>query len=152
MSNQFPIVVLHNVSAASRVQEFTNIALGLGYKTVIITNPQGSAAQRGIPTAQKAAYKEKANFMVLENLETVKELFSADEFFVIAPPPYGKETLDNDLVDSVEGKKIIIAVGGNDSGLSRMDLDLGRSVQLPVGKIGSIGMATLALAKFKRII
>jgi len=152
MSNQFPIAVLHNVSAASRVQEFTQIALGLGYKTIVITNPQGSAAQRGIPTAQKNAYKAKANFMVLENLETVKELFNCDEFIVVAPPPYGKEELNDALVNELQGKKFIVAVGGSDSGLSRMDLDMGRSMQLPVGKIGSVGLATLALAKLMRAI
>lgn len=146
MTDLFPIVVLHNVSSANRCTEFVRIAMGMGFKTIIISDPQGSAAQRGIPSAQKYAYKGKANFMALNGLEDIKELFNPEEFIVIAPPPYGKETLDRAFVESLKDKKYVLVFGGNDPGLSRKDLDSGRSVQLAMPDIGSIGTVAITLA------
>jgi SpoU rRNA methylase family enzyme len=148
----FPIVVMHNVSSANRCSEFVRIAVGLGYKTLIITNAQGSAAQRGIPTAQKLAYSSNANFMALADLNDVKDLFNPEELIVVAPAPYGKEEFNETLVDELESKKYVIVFGGNDPGLSRKDLDQGRSVQLKVGDIGSIGTVAIVLAKLRKLV
>ena len=151
MSRYFPIVALHNVSSASRCTEFVTIALGLRYRTIIITNAQGSAAHRGIPLAHKLTYKAKANFMAFETIQDVKELFKPDELVIVAPKPYGKEKLNKSLAKELAEKDYILICGGNDSGLSRRDIDMGRSVQLEVGDVGSIGLATLAMAMFQRI-
>lgn len=151
-NKHFPIVVMHNVSSANRCAEFVRIAVGLGYKTLVITNAQGSAAQRGIPTAQKLAYKEKANFMALADIQDVIDLFTPEEVVVMAPSPYGKESLSDELIAELTDKKYILVFGGNDPGLSRKDLDSGRSVQLNVGDIGSIGTISITLAKLKGLI
>lgn len=148
----FPIILFHNINAANKCGEFVRIATGLGFKTLIISNAQGSAAQRGIPAAQKLAYKEGANFMALANVQDAIELFSPEEVIVVAPPPYGKEMLDADFVDSIEGKKTLIVFGGSDPGLSRKDLDMGRSVQIKAGDIGSIGTLAIGLALLKKMI
>ena len=148
-SKHFPIVILHNVTSANRCSEFVRIAVGLGYKTLIITNAQGSAAQRGIPAAQKLAYKEKANFMALADISDVIDLFSPEEIIVIAPPPYGKQAFDRSFVEGLSDKRVALVFGGSDPGLSRKDLDKGTSVQLNVGDIGSIGTVAIVLAMFK---
>lgn len=152
MEDVWPIVVMHNVSSSSRCTEFVRIAAGLGFRTMVISQAQGSAAQKGVPSAQKLAFKERANFLILYSLQDVVDLFSPEEVILVAPPPYGKETLDRDLVESLKDKKAMIVFGGSDPGLSRKDLDMGRSVQLPVGDIGSIGTLAIGLAIFKGLI
>ncbi|MHA2169576.1 MAG: RecB-family nuclease [Candidatus Kariarchaeaceae archaeon] len=139
--------MFHNVSSGSRCSEFVRIAAGMGYKTLVITQAQGSAAQRGLPAAQKLALKHDINFMSLYDLSDIKELFQPDEMIVIAPPPYGDENLDHEFVESLKEKRWIAVFGGNDPGLSRKDLEKGdRVAHVPAGDLGSIGMLTLGLA------
>ena len=126
----------------------------MGYKTLIITHAQGSAAQRGIPTAQKYALKAGINFMALSELADIDELFQPEMRIVVAPPPYGKTTLDHEFVSQHNNKRYVVVFGGNDPGLSRKDLEYGDAiVQVPAGDLGSIGTLTLGLAlltgKFK---
>ncbi len=152
MEEIWPIVVMHNISSSSRCTEFVRIATGLGFKTMIISQAQGSAAQKGVPSAQKLAFKERANFLVLYSLQDVIDLFSPEEVILVAPPPYGKEKLDKAFAEEMKGKKYVIVFGGSDPGLSRKDLDMGRSVQIPVGDIGSIGTLSIGLAILKGLI
>ncbi len=143
----FPILVLHNVFSSKTCLDFMKIARGMGYKTVIITNAQGSGAQKGIPSAQKYALQNKMNFMALNDISDVKELFDYDFLFFVAPPPYGNKNLDMEFVDSLNNKRWIAVFGGNDPGLTRKDLEKGdETVQVPAGDIGSTGTITLALA------
>ncbi|MHA2251546.1 MAG: RecB-family nuclease [Candidatus Kariarchaeaceae archaeon] len=148
MSNsKFPIIVFHNVTSANRCSEFVKIAAGMGFKTLVITQAQGSAAQRGLPAAQKLAFKHEINFMSLYELNDLTELFNPDELVLIVPPPYGKTNLDSDFVKTLEGKRWIAVFGGNDPGLSRKDIEKGDSiVQLPAGDLGSVGTLVLGLA------
>lgn len=147
MSNVFPIICLHNVNSSKTCNDFVKIASGMGYKTVIITNAQGSAAQIGVPGAQKLALKAGLNFMALGDISDITELFSPDLTILVTPPPYGEKNLDSDFVKSIEDKRWIAVFGGNDPGLSRKDLSKGDEVvQVPAGDIGSVGMLTLGLA------
>ncbi|MCY3411128.1 MAG: hypothetical protein INQ03_05755 [Candidatus Heimdallarchaeota archaeon] len=143
----FPIIVFHNVSSSSRCTEFVKIAAGMGYKTVIITNAQGSAAHRGLPAAQKLAIQHDIRFMALSDINDIVELFQPDEILMVAPPPYGKENLTNDLLESLKGKRWVAVFGANDPGLSRKDLSkASKVIQVPAGDLGSIGTLTLGLA------
>ena len=143
----FPIVVFHNVASANRCSEFVRIAGGMGYKTLAITHAQGSAAQRGLPAAQKLAIQKEINFMSLYDISDLKELFNPDVLIVVAPTPYGKINLDNKFVKSLKGKKWIVVFGASDPGLSKKDLEKGdHVVQVPAGDLGSIGLLTLGLA------
>lgn len=144
---KFPIIVLHNVVSAKICTEFVKIAAGMGFKTLIITHAQGSAAQRGLPAAQKIAMQNDINFLSLANLDDIKELIQPELMLVVAPPPYGKINLEAKFVSSLEGKRWVAVFGGNDPGLSRKDLEKGdKVVQVPAGDIGSIGTLTLGLA------
>ncbi len=149
IGNQWPLIVLHNVNASSKCTEFVRIGSAFGFRTLIITQAQGSAAQNGIPSAQKLALKNKLNFLALYSVEDVIELFNPEQVVLIAPPPFGKENLSQGVIDEIKAQKTVVVFGGNDPGLSRKDLDLGRTVQLSVGDIGSIATLSLTLALLK---
>ncbi|MHA2097560.1 MAG: RecB-family nuclease [Candidatus Kariarchaeaceae archaeon] len=152
MSNPtFPIVVYHNVLSPKGCTDFVKIASGMGFKTLIITHAQGSAAQRGLPAAQKLALKNNVNFMSLLDIDDVKELFQPELVLVIAPVPYGEKNLTEEFLKTIEDKRYVVVFGGNDPGLSRKDLEKGDEIiQIPVGDLGSIGILTLGLALFTR--
>lgn len=147
MTIDYPIIVLHNVSSSKSCTEFVRIAGGMGFKTVAITHAQGSAAQRGLPAAQKLAMQLNINFFSLANIDDVTELLQPDTMIVVAPPPYGKKNLDASFVETLKDKRWVAIFGGNDPGLGRKDLEKGDEiVQVPAGDIGSIGTLTLGLA------
>ncbi|MHA2504180.1 MAG: RecB-family nuclease [Candidatus Kariarchaeaceae archaeon] len=147
MPVEYPIVVLHNVASSNSCSEFVKIAAGMGFKTLAITHAQGSAAQRGLPSAQKLAMQNGINFFSLGSLDDVIELLQPETIIVVAPPPYGKKNLDSEFVSTLEGKRWVAVFGGNDPGLGRKDLEKGNEVvQVPAGDIGSIGTLTLGLA------
>jgi SpoU rRNA methylase family enzyme len=75
---EYPVLVLHNVVSSSSCIEFVKISAGMGFKTVAITQAQGSAAQRGLPAAQKIAMQNNINFFSLNNLDDIKELLKPD--------------------------------------------------------------------------
>lgn len=144
---EYPVLVLHNVVSSSSCIEFVKISAGMGFKTVAITQAQGSAAQRGLPAAQKIAMQNNINFFSLNSLDDIKELLKPDLMILVAPPPYGKKNLDNDFVQTLKDKRWVAIFGGNDPGIGRKDLEKGDEVvQLPAGDIGSIGTLTLGLA------
>lgn len=147
----FPIIVLHNVTSPKSCTDFIKIASGMGFKTLIITHAQGSAAQRGLPAAQKMALKQDVNFMSLLDIEDVKELFQPEKIIVIAPPPYGDKNLTQEFLDDLQNKRYVVVFGGNEPGLSRKDLEKGDEIiQIPAGDLGSTGTLTLGLALFTR--
>lgn len=147
----FPIIVFHNVVSPKGCTDFVKIAAGMGFKTLIITHAQGSAAQRGLPAAQKLALKNDVNFMSLLDIDDVKELFQPELVVVVAPAPYGEQNLTEEFLGKIEGKRYVVVFGGNDPGLSRKDLEKGdETVQIPAGDLGSIGILTLGLALFTR--
>jgi len=147
MAVEYPIVVLHNVASSKTCAEFVKIAAGMGFKTLAITHAQGSAAQRGLPAAQKLAMQHDINFFSLSTIDDIVELLQPDTMIVVAPPPYGKKNLDSAFVSTLKGKRWIAIFGGSDPGLGRKDLAKGNEVvQVPAGDIGSIGTLTLGLA------
>ena len=148
MSVQFPLVVLHNVSSSSKCVDFARICVAMGFKNVVITKATGGAATGGVPGAQKLVAQKGGNLFYLQSLEDVKEVFEIDELYVMAPPSYGEHVFTDELANEVLGKRTAIVFGGNDPGLSRKDLEAGKSVHLDLPEDpGTIG--TLAITLYK---
>lgn len=153
--NTEPIFVLHNVSSVTRCTDFVKVVRGLGFRNIVISRPQSAAAQSGVPSAQKHAIQDSLNFFVLHDLKDVLDVFSPDEIYVFAPRPYGKERFDpEEAAEYVRnGKKTLFIFGGSDPGLSRKELDVGKSVHIHVPKDpGSTGTVAIALYDLARAI
>ncbi len=144
MSYDDLFVVLHNVSSAGKCLDFVKIALSLGFKNVVISKATGGAATGGVPSAQKYVTQKNGNLFYLSGLEDVKEVLKIEELILVAPPGYGKEKVSNEMFETVKGKRVAIIFGGNDPGLSRRELEMGRSVQLNLredpGTIGTVAI------------
>lgn len=150
MANNYDnvFVVLHNVHAVSKVIETAQVVYGLGFKNFVVSRAAGSAAQTGVPDANRLALKMKRNFIILPDLVDVKELLDIEQPLLVPSPVLTKERLDLDNVsnDIKLGERIVIVVSGSNSSFSRKEMDMGicRSLHADVD-IGPAGTVAIIL-------
>lgn len=144
------MVVLHNVQSVQRVVETAKVTYGLGFKNLIVSKAAGSAAQSGVPEAQRIALKLKRNFFYLADLPNVLEVFKPVLTLMFVSRPYGEEEYDASKVFKALEKGVVALVfGGAEPGLSRRELDLGIPIYVPLveGDIGVSGLVAIVLYK-----
>jgi SpoU rRNA methylase family enzyme len=141
-------VVLHNVHSASKTIETAQVVYGLGFSNFVVSKAEGSAAQAGVPDANRLAMKMKQNFMVLPDLKDVLEVLNIEHPLLITSPVLTKERLDlKQLHERAKtGERIVIMLSGSNSSFSRKEMDLGecRSLDARVD-IGPSGTAAIIL-------
>jgi len=141
-------VVLHNIHSASKTIETAQVVYGLGYSNFIVSKAEGSAAQAGVPDANRLALKMKKNFMVLPDLKDVLEVIGIENPLLITSPVLIKERLDLDQLSerAKSGERIAILLSGSTSSFSRKEMDLGECRSLDaVVDIGPAGTAAIIL-------
>jgi SpoU rRNA methylase family enzyme len=141
-------VVLHNVHSASKTVETAQVVYGLGFSNYVISKAEGSAAQAGVPDANRLAMRMKQNFMVLPDIKDVLEVLNIEKPILITSPVLTKERLDLDQLAerTKSGERIVILLSGSNSSFSRKEMDLGecRSLDARVD-IGPSGTAAIIL-------
>lgn len=141
-------VVLHSVHAISKVLETAQVVYGLGYSNFIISKAEGSAAQTGVPDANRFALKMGRTFMVLPDLPDVIELLGVKTPFLIVSPKLTKDKVDfTELKQQCKsGDRLVIVISGSNSSFSRKEMDLGRCISLNSEiDIGPAGTAAVIL-------
>ena len=141
-------VILHNVHSSSKTVETAQVVYGLGFSNFVVSKAEGSAAQAGVPDANRLAMRMKRNFMVLPDLKDVLEVLNVENPLLITSPVLTKERLDFDqLVKQVKsGERVAIMLSGSNSSFSRKEMDTGvcRSLEAQVD-IGPAGTAAIIL-------
>ncbi len=141
-------VALHNVQSVNRLVDTAQVVYGLGFHSLIISKAEGSAAQTGVPDANKMALKMNRNFMVLSDLPDVMEVLEIKEPLLIVSPMLAKERIDlDDLVERLlRGERLLIVFAGSSSSFSRREMDMGlcRSIGSDFD-IGPVGSAAIVL-------
>lgn len=141
-------VVLHNVHSASKVLETAQVVYGLGYQNYVVSKAEGSAAQSGVPDANRLAIKMKRNFMVLPDLPVVLETLCFDHVLLIPSPKLTKARVDpGRLLNRLRaGERTAIVLSGSTSSFSRKEMDLGENSALEAEvDIGPSGTAAVIL-------
>ena len=144
-------IVLHNTHAVSKVIDTAQVVYGLGFDNFIVSKAEGSAAQTGVPEANKLAMKMNRRFMVLPSLKDVIELLGIEKPLLITSPVLTKERIDlNSLKSNVSSKdKLVIVVSGSNSSFSRKEMDLGKCTSLDakidIGPSGTIAVILYGL-------
>ena len=154
MSNPFKniYVVLHNVHSASKTIETAQVVYGLGFPNFVVSKAEGSAAQAGVPDANRLAMKMKHNFMVLPDLKDVLEVLNVEHPLLITSPVLTKERLDlNQLSEQAEsGERIVIVLTASNSSFSRKEMDLGEcrslDARVDIGPSGTVAVILYALS------
>jgi SpoU rRNA methylase family enzyme len=141
-------VVLHNVHSASKTVETAQVVYGLGFSNFVVSKAEGSAAQAGVPDANRLAMKMKYNFMVLPDLKDVLEVLKIEYPLMMTSPVLTKDRVDfKALSEQVKsGERVAIILSGSNSSFSRKEMDLGncRSLEARVD-IGPSGTAAVVL-------
>jgi len=144
-------IVLHNTHAVSKVIDTAQVVYGLGFDNFIISKAEGSAAQTGVPEANKLAMKMNRRFMVLPDLKDVIELLDIEKPLLITSPVLTKERIDlNSLKSSLNSKdRLVLVVSGSNSSFSRKEMDLGECTSLDakidIGPSGTIAVILYGL-------
>jgi SpoU rRNA methylase family enzyme len=146
-------VVLHNVTGVNRIIDMSQVVYGLGYQNFVVSRAEGSAAQTGIPEANRLALKMKRNFIVLPDLGDVVELLGVKRPFLMPSPLLTKERISvSELARSLRsGERVVLVLSGSSSSFSRREMDLGecRSLDTEVD-IGPSGTAAVVLYGLSR--
>ncbi|MGC8947779.1 MAG: RecB-family nuclease [Thermoprotei archaeon] len=142
------IPVLHNINSPSRLEEFVSVCISLGYKTIIISKPTGSAAQVGIPEAFKLTVKTSAKLIIVPDLKDIKELFQG-EFILFTSPENSNNKFNPEELKNID-KNIFLVFGGMEPGLTRRELELGKAVHIGIpSMMSTIGLASIVLYLLK---
>ena len=141
------IPVLHNVTSSQKVNEAAKLVYGLQFKNFVVTKAGGSAAQIGVPEAQKLALKMGRNFFYLSDLDDVIELFKPEKVLTIVPKKYTNTSLENVLDKMKKNSTIVVVFGGLEPGLSKVDMSKGIATYPPgiEENIGTIGLMAITL-------
>lgn len=146
MKNVF--VVLHNVHSVSKVIETAQVVYGLGFPNFVVSKAEGSAAQTGVPEANRLAMKMKGSFAVLPDLRDVLEMLDVEKPIIITSPVLVKQRVDiSGLAKRIkDGGRMVIALSGSTSSFSRKEMDLGDCFSLNAKvDIGPAGSAAVVL-------
>ena len=144
-------VILHNVHSASKTVETAQVVYGLGFSNFVVSKAEGSAAQAGVPDANRLAMRMKQNFMVLPDIKDVLEVLNIEKPLLITSPVLTKERLDfSQLAERVKsGERIAIVLSGSNSSFSRKEMDLGEirslDARVDIGPSGSAAIILYAL-------
>jgi SpoU rRNA methylase family enzyme len=148
-------VVLHNVHSASKTVETAQVVYGLGFSNFVVSKAEGSAAQAGVPDANRLAMRMKQNFMVLPDIKDVLEVLNIENPLLVTSPVLTKERLDlGQLAERAKsGERIAIMLSGSNSSFSRKEMDLGEchslDARVDIGPAGTAAIILYALSMKK---
>ena len=141
-------VVLYNVHSSQKIKGFAQLLIGFDLNTIIIARALGSAAQDGVPEANKLAIKNNKNLLYLKDLPDVIEVIKPSKIYVFAPKPYGKnEFKPDEILQALKNnEKILLIFGGSAPGLSKRELDMGIPTHVNTPRdVGTSGTLAIVL-------
>ncbi|ADG13836.1 RecB-family nuclease [Methanocaldococcus infernus] len=140
-------VCLHNTYSAKQVEEFGRIAYGFDVNTVVITKATASAAQTGVPTLQKMAYKLKKNILFFEDLDDAIEVLRPEKVIMIGNKNICEKKLDFKEV----GENDLIVFSGVSTGFTQIELEKGLGRYIVENEIGALGNLAIFLYEISRM-
>ncbi len=141
--------IFHAPDSARVIKEFTRIVIeGFGKDNLILTRVMGGASG-GIEGASKDCFKAQKNFLVLRDLEDVREVISFDKIYIFVPPQFALKGQINigEVADAIKADKKIAFVfgGGRVSGLTKKEIDAGDPVKIVDRDIGALGSVSILI-------
>ena len=138
------IVVYHDVHSVAKLQEIARIVFA--YDNVdlfVISRPQGTAAQTGVPEIHLAAAKKGKKILVVPDLKDAVELLSPEHVFIITRK--AEKILDPGEVG--EGDMIVVA--GTEPDATKFDIDGLEARKIEPEGMGDVGYVATALCMLK---
>ena len=145
--------VLHAPDSAKLIKEFTRIVIqGFGISNLVLTRVQGGATQ-GIEQASKDCFKTETNFLVLSDLDDLKDLVPLHAIFLFPPPKFAASIVNAEAIATSiqQGKKLAFVFGGGKvSGLTRKELQAGEAVKVTDKDVGPLASCAILLHELEK--
>ncbi|MEX2684040.1 MAG: RecB-family nuclease [Candidatus Sigynarchaeota archaeon] len=146
--------IFHAPDSARVIKEFTRIVIeGFGKDNLILTRVMGGASG-GIEGASKDCFKAQKNFLVLRDLEDVRDVISFDKIYIFVPPQFALKGQINigEVADAIKADKKIAFVfgGGKVSGLTKKEIDAGDPVKIVDHDIGALGSVSILINELEK--
>ncbi|MDW8003632.1 MAG: RecB-family nuclease [Thermofilaceae archaeon] len=137
--------LLHNVYSQQKVVEVARVVYGLGFQVFIVTKASGTAAQTGVPEAQKLAIRLNRTLFYLPDLPDAIEVLKPDKVVLVVPRKYAQVELLK-VARELSGK-LLIVFGGAEPGLSKKELEMGLAVYPDYVEedLGTTGLVAVSL-------
>ncbi len=112
------VVVYHNVASVAKLVEFAKTAFAFDcVNLLVISRPQGSAAQTGVPEVHLMAYRAGKQLLVVRDLNQAIELLNPTKVIGVdtSEKPFDPKELD---------KKTLLVFPGVPSGFTSQEREL----------------------------
>ncbi|WP_157665993.1 RecB-family nuclease [Methanopyrus sp. KOL6] len=147
-------VVYHNVHSPRKVEEIARTVAGFGVKRFVISRALGSAAQEGVPKAQKICLEAGIELLFFRDLKEALEVLSPDVTYMAEDAEHGgAKPLDFDAVaEGIREKEVCFVFGSARPGLTKQELELGDEAvyvgtERNVGEVGAVAILLHELRK-----
>jgi len=138
------IPVIHNVSSVQRLTDMARLVYGLGYRLLVVTKPQGAAAQYGVPEASRIAFRSGGSIAVLPDLSDALEVFKPTRLYVFTAE-YAGDLIDPTSPGIPEGS--MLAFNGGDPDFTPQEARMGTPVYIrgASSRLGALAEASIVL-------
>ncbi len=126
------VVVLHDVYSTVKLSEVIDLILEFNEVDLfVVSKAVSSAAQSGVPEAEKRIFQRGRRMLFIPDLKDLKELLPVEEMFLFVPKGLADERFDPEKVRSLlNSKAVALAFSGGESSFSKRELSLGTPVTL----------------------
>ncbi len=125
-------IIIHNIYSSVKLMEAVDVYLEFPEVDIlVVSKATSSAAQSGVPEAEKKAYIRGRRILYIPDLKDVLELLKLDRLYLVVPNRLSKNFIDFDRVrEEISKYRVGIAFSGGDTTFSKNELGLGDVVTL----------------------
>lgn len=136
------IVVYHDVHSVAKLQEIARIVFA--YDNVdlfVISRPQGSAAQTGVPEIHLAAAKKGKRILIVPDLKDAVDVLKPERVFIIT------RKAEKEFNPEEVGEKDMIVIAGTEPDATKFDIDGLEARKVSPEGMGDVGYVATVLCR-----
>ncbi len=125
-------LIIHNVYSSVKLVEAVDVYLEYPEVDILVVSKAvSSAAQSGVPEAEKKAYLRGRKVLYVPDLKDAVEVLNLDKVYLIVPRRLSKTFFDPDVIrkEAVENRVGLVFTGG-DMSFTSAELSLGEPITL----------------------
>ncbi len=125
-------IVLHNIYSSVKLVEAVDVFLEFPEVDIfVVSKAVSSAAQSGVPEAEKKAYLRGKKVLYVPDLKDVIEILNLSKLYLIVPRRLANDMFNPmEIKNEIDKNRIGIAFTGGDTAFTSNELSLGIPVTL----------------------
>ncbi len=136
------IVVYHDVHSVAKLQEIARIVFAYDNVDIfVISRPQGSAAQTGVPEIHLAAAKKGKRILVVPDLRDAVDVLKPERVFIIT------KKAEKEFDPSEVGERDMVVVAGTEPDATKFDIDGLEARKIVPEGMGDVGYVATVLCR-----